>query len=97
MDRFDREIGTSGGLMLMSMPWLRHFPFFSSVLNKLDRDLKLVLAFIDRQIEKKIAQRSEEPQSFVDHFLAQMDSEVEDEKAKYFRYLFHLNLLIQIF
>ena len=85
-------ISSLTGRMLLTMPWLRHFPFFSQTFNKLDNNLSNVYEFIKRPINKRIVAREKltseergEPNDLLDYFLDKIDN----EKDEYFRFYFY--------
>ena len=92
MDRIDHDLGSFGAMLLMSLPWLCHFPFLSGTFNQIDRDFSALDAFLWRHIQKKIEQPNPEPQDFVDLYLAEMNKSNGDESNKYMRQIFKKNL-----
>jgi len=51
------------GQMLISMPWLRHFPIFSQAFDQIDNTYVRLYEYIDRHIEKKIVERMQKRES----------------------------------
>ncbi|KAF7627337.1 hypothetical protein Mgra_00009378 [Meloidogyne graminicola] len=75
------------GRLLITMPWLHHFPIFSQTFKKIDKNLENIYEFIKNPINKRIEERAKqtieergEPKDLIDYFLDQ----IENEKNEYF-------------
>jgi hypothetical protein len=100
MDRQQQLMSTVTGNMLMSRPWLRHLPVFSSTFAFLDHNASQLFAYFNQSIQQRVNEREklgrrDPPQDMVDHFLDQMELSKEDpDQADYFRFAFkNINFL----
>ena len=88
-----KGVSTLSGRMLVTRPWLRHLPIFSSTFSTQDAGYTRLIEFMDSRIRERITQKKkenneEEANDFVDLYLQQMElaeqGKGDPELNKYF-------------
>ncbi|KAI1715194.1 cytochrome p450 domain-containing protein [Ditylenchus destructor] len=96
--------------MVLVMPWLRHFPIFSTAFRKFDANIGEQFAFFDQQISNQIMKCAElkskpgeqfpPPDNFVEAFLRQIDANNNEDmtgESKYFSIPALRNLCFELY